>query len=452
MLLLSQFIFPITSEPLANGAVLVRDGKIADVGTADMLKLRYPDEETIDFGAAALMPGLVDLHTRLEEAVMRGLINDEPFAKWVVSCAECSSGLEAPDLYESAILGGLDALSSGITTLADSTITSATARAMQELGLRGVVYRQVAAADKNRIDHAMRAAENDIAKWSARVDPERIKIGISPGAVYFNHPAVFGRVSEFATKEDLPVAMRLAGSREEYNFVMYGSSMFSVHTMHNAVRGYVEIPPWLPTGVSPVRYALNWGAFESPNVMMVHAIHVDDDDIQKMRAYDVAVGVCPRANAQLGRGTAPLGDFLQAGLRVGLGTDSPAATDSTDMITETRMCMLLQRATDSRFFPTSSQMLELATLGGARALKMDDKIGSIEVGKLADLIAVDLSSAHYSPGIDPVSAVVSTCTSNDVLMTMVGGKVLYEKNQWNVDVEVARNIGRVIEIRSKLRK
>ena len=452
MLLLSQFIFPITSEPLANGAVLVRDGKIADVGTADMLKLRYPDEETVDFGAAALMPGLVDLHTRLEEAVMRGLINDEPFAKWVVSCAECSSGLEAPDLYESAILGGLDALSSGITTLADSTVTSATARAMQELGLRGVVYRQVAAADKNRIDHAMRAAENDIAKWSARVDPERIKVGISPGAVYFNHPAVFGRVSEFATKEDLPVAMRLAGSREEYNFVMYGSSMFSVHTMHNAVRGYVEIPPWLPTGVSPVRYALNWGAFESPNVMMVHAVHVNDDDIQKMRAYDVSVCVCPRANAQLGRGTAPLGDFLQAGLRVGFGTDSPAATDSTDMISETRMCMLIQRATDRRLFLESAKVLELATLGGARALKMDDAIGSIDIGKRADLIAVDMSSSHHSAGIDPVSTVVNTCSASDVIMTMVDGNVLYEKNRWNVDVEVAKNIARVIEIRSKLRK
>ena len=452
MLLFAQFIFPVTSEPIVGGAVLVRDGKIVDVGSADMLKLRYPDEETVDFGAAALMPGLVDLHTRLDQAVMRGLINDEPFAKWVVSCAEYTSRLEAPDLYESAILGGLDALSSGITTVADSTVSSATCRAMQELGLRGVVYRQVAAMDKQRIDYAMRAAENDIAKWQAKVDPDRIKIGISPGAVYFNHPAVFGRVSEFATREDLPVAMRLAGSREEFNFVMYGSSMFSVHTMHNAARGYVEIPPWLPTGVTPVRYALNWGAFESPNVMMVHAVHVNDDDIQKMRAYDVSVCVCPRANAQLGRGTAPLGDFLQAGLRVGFGTDSPAATDSTDMISETRMCMLIQRATDRRLFLESAKVLELATLGGARALKMDDAIGSIDIGKRADLIAVDMSSSHHSAGIDPVSTVVNTCSASDVIMTMVDGKVLYEKNRWNVDVEVAKNIARVIEIRSKLRK
>ena len=201
-----------------------------------------------------------------------------------------------------------------------------------------------------------------------------------------------------------------------------------------------------------MRYALNWGAFESPNVMMVHAVHVNDDDIQKMRAYDVSVCVCPRANAQLGRGTAPLGDFLQAGLRVGFGTDSPAATDSTDMISETRMCMLIQRATDRRLFLESAKVLELATLGGARALKMDDAIGSIDIGKRADLIAVDMSSSHHSAGIDPVSTVVNTCSASDVIMTMVDGKVLYEKNRWNVDVEVAKNIARVIEIRSKLRK
>lgn len=452
MLLLSQFVFPISSAPITGGAVLVRNGKIMDVGTADMLRLRYPDEETVDYGSAVLMPGLIDLHTRLDQAVMRGLINDKPFAEWVLSCADYTGRLEAPDLYESAILGGLDALSSGITTVADSTTSSATCKAMQELGLRGVVYRQVAAMDKQRISHAMRSAENDIAKWQALVDPDRIKIGISPGAVYLNHPAVFGCVSEYATKENLPVALRLAGSREEYSFVMYGSSMFSVHTMDKSARGYVEIPPWLPTGVSPVRYALNWGAFESPNVMMVHAVHVDDDDIQKLRAYDVSVCVCPRANAQLGRGTAPLGDFLQAGLRVGLGTDSPAATDSTDMLIETRMCMLIQRAVDSRRFLDSATVLELATLGAARALKMDDQIGSIEIGKQADMVAIDLSSTHYAPGIDPVSAVVNTCSSADVLMTMVGGRVLYEKNRWDVDVEVAKNIAHVIEIRSKLRR
>jgi len=246
------------------------------------------------------------------------------------------------------------------------------------------------------------------------------------------------------------VAMRLAGSREEFNFVMYGSSPFAVHTM-DAKRGYVEIPPWLPTGVTPVRYALNWGAFDAPNVMVVHAVHVTDEDVKKLREHNVSVCVCPRANSQLGMGVAPLDEFLRAGLRVGLGTDSPAATDTTDMLTEMRLGMLLQRSVNTRRFLDTSTILELATIGGARALGLEDKIGSLEIGKRADIIAVDLSSSHQAPTGNPVSAVVNTTTAADVLLTMVDGRILYEKNKWHVDVEVAKNIARVIEIRSKLR-
>lgn len=451
MLICAQYIFPITSDPIVGGGVLVRGGKICDVGKIDMLRLRYPDEEVVDYGLAAIMPGLVDLHTRLEKSVLRGTVADMPYASWILSVIEKSNRLEASDWYDSAILGGLDALSSGITTIADITSTGAACTATQKLGLRGVIYREVGVMDKQRIKYAIRLAEKDIAHWREEVDSDRVTIGIAPAAVYATHPAVFGSVSDFACKENLPVAMRLAGSTEEYNFVMYGSSMFSVHTMDEAKRGYVEIPPWMPTGVTPVRYALNWGAFESPNVMVVHAVHVDDEDIKKLREYNVAVCTCARANAQLGMGVAPLGAFLRAGLRTGLGTDSPAATESTDMLSEMRTSMLIHRALDTRRFLDSTTMLELATLGGARALGLDDKIGSLEIGKCADIIAVDLSSSHQSAGANPVSAVVNTCSASDVLMTMVNGKVLYEKNHWHVDVEVAKNIARVIEIRTKLR-
>ena len=451
MLLCAQYIFPITSDPITGGAVLVRNGKICDVGKIDMLRLRYPDEEVVDYGQAAVMPGLIDLHTRLEKSVLRGMVNDMPYASWILSVIERSARLEASDWYDSAILGGLDALSSGITTVADITSTGAACTAVQKLGLRGVIYREVGVMDKLRVDYAMHSAEKDIAHWREEVTPGRVSIGIAPAAVYANHPSVFGRVSEFANRENLPVAMRLAGSREECNFVKYGSSMFSVHTMDDSVRGYVEIPPWLPTGVTPVRYALNWGAFESPNVLLIHAVHVDEEDIKKLREYNVSICVCPRANAQLGMGVAPLGSFLRAGLHVGLGTDSPAATDSTDMLSEMRVGMLIQRALDTRRFLDSATMLELATIGGARALGIDDKVGSLEIGKRADIIAVDLSSSRQTAGANPASAVVNTCSAPDVIMTMVDGKVLYEKNRWHVDVEVAKNIARVIEIRTKLR-
>lgn len=451
MLITAKYVFPVTSEPIQNGAVLVQGDHIADIGDFNALKLRYPDEEVADYGTAAIMPGLVDLHTRLEKSVLRGIVADQPYAEWIISVIERSSRLEIADWFDSAILGGLDALSSGITTIADITNTGAACKATQDLGLRGVIYREVGAMDKMRIDYAMHSAKRDINKWKDETDPDRVVIGIAPAAIYANHPEVFQRVTDLAIAEDLPVAMRMAGSREEYNFVMRGTSMFAVHAMGENTRGFVEIPPWLPFGVSPVRYALNWGAFDAPNVMLVHAVYVDDNDIKKLRERDVAICTCPSANAYLGMGVAPLSEFSQAGLRVGIGTDSPAATDSTDMLAEMKTALLLHRARDTRRFLRSSTVLELATIGGAKALRLDDQIGSLEIGKLADIIAVDLSGTHQSIDLNPVSAMVSSCNASDVMMTMIGGKVLYEKNQWHVDVEVAKTIARVLEIRAKLK-
>ncbi len=451
MLLSAKYIFPVTLDPVRGGAILVKDDKIVDIGDFSSLRLRYPDEEVIDYGLAALMPGFVDLHTRLEKSVLRGVVADQPYMQWILNIIERSSHLEPNDWYDSAILGGLDALSTGITTVSDITSTGASLEAVSSLGLRGVIYREVGAMDKMRIDYAMHYAESDIDKWRNAVDPNLVTIGIAPASIYANHPEVFSLTSKLAMREDLPVALRLAGSREEYNFVMYGSSMFAVDNMSEETRGYVEIPPWLPFGVTPVRYALNWGAFDAPNVMAIYVVHVNDEDINKLREHDVAICTCPRANAILGMGMAPLSEYLKSGFRIGLGTDSPAATESTDMFSEMRTGLLMHRARDTRSFLDSATMLELATIGGARALKMDDQIGSLEIGKKADIIAVDLSSSNQSIELNPISAVVNSCLTSDVLMTMVGGKILYEKDRWHVDAEIAKNIARVIEIRAKLK-
>lgn len=451
MLLSAKYVFPITSEPISGGAILVRDNKIVDIGKFNVLKYRYPDEEISDFGLAALMPGFIDLFTRLELSVMRGVVADEPYMRWMLQVADRAHKLEGNDFYDSAVLGALDAVSSGITTVADITPTGAALAAVEKIGLRGVIYREVGAMDKMRIDHAMHVANRDIEHWREESNSDLVTIGIAPAPIYVNHPEVFRRVSDLAIKENMPVALSLAGSQEEYNFVMYGSSMFSVDTMSEDTRGYVEIPPWLPFGVTPVRYALNWGAFDAPNVMLVQAVHVTDEDIKKLREFDVSICTCPRINATLGMGIAPLNEFLQAGLQVGLGTDSPAGTESTDMLAEMRIGLLMHRANDPRRFIGSKTMLELATIGGAKALGIDDKVGSLEIGKCADIVALDLSSSHQSPEANPMSAVVNTCSVADVLMTMVDGKVLYEKNHWSVDVEVAKNIARVIEIRTKLK-
>lgn len=450
MLLAARYVLPVSGPHIENGAVLVRDGKIEDVGYATKLKMRYPDEEFKDFGLAALMPGFVDAHTHLEYSAMRGLIHDVPYAAWKLHIVEKEEIFSQQDWEDSALLGGLEAVRSGITTIADITQTGAARNAALAIGLRGIIYRETGTMDRHEIDAVLQAAYDDIDAWRAATTTDRIKIGIAPHALYSCHPLVFERVADYA-KDGTPIAVHLAGSHEEYEFIRYGSSPFSVHSIEQE-RGYgIDVPPWLPTGVSPVRYILNWGLFDAPNVLAIHCVQVDDDDIEKIAEHDVAVALCPRCSAQLGMGIAPLTKFLRAGVRVGLGTDSPAASDATDPIAEMRLALLLQRALNARSdFIDTAQMIHLATLGAAQALRVDDEVGSLDVGKKADIIAIDLSTSHQAPTHDPNSAIVHTATQDNILMTMVDGTILYDgRHRHAVDVE--RVFARTEEMRVKLR-
>ena len=451
MLLCAEHIIPVTQPPIDDGAVLVRDGRIVEIGGAQRMKSRYPEEEVRDFGRAAIMPGFVDCHTHLEYTALRGIVHDVPYAEWLAHEHAKADMMTRDDRYDSALLGGMEMLSGGVTTVADFTSTGASLEAVRDLGLRSVIYRSVGVPEKAKVDSAILEAAKEVKAWAEESDPELIHVGIVPKALHACHPTVFARVNELADKLNIPVAMHIAGSYEEYQYIKNGSTPLSVRGIDAGNDSLTDRPMWLPTGVTPVNYALNWGAFQAKDVLAVHCVHVDDDDIAKLKHYDVAIAVCTRCNAQLGMGLAPLQQFLQAGIRVGLGTDSPAATDTSDMFTEMRLATLIHRSVDRSDFLTAQTMLELATMGGARALRMDDEIGSLDVGKRADIIAVDLSGSRQTPLVDPVTAVVTGAAAADVVFTMVEGEVRYERGgTWNINVDPAAVAHRGIQIRGKL--
>ena len=449
MLLCAKYIVPVSSEPRENGAVLVRDGVIADIGTAEMMRLRYPDEEVKDFGMAALTPGFIDLHARVEDGVLRGLIRDLPFVEWRKNIADLRSRISSKEAYDSAYLGCLEELSAGVTTIGDTTSTGAAVFAAQDCGLRAVVYREAGAIDKRLVNYAMKKVDSDLEKWSQSIDEDRIILGIAPDPVYECHPELYRCAAKYASEHnDLPIAMKLAGSNEELRFVKDGATA----GLDNAVdhRGFVEVPPWLPTAVTPVNYVLNWGLFEAKNVMIVYGVNVSEDDIRHLRDYDVAVATCPSLNAQLGMGVAPVSEYLRSGLRIGIGTGAPGSVNYLDMFAEMRFELMIQRAL-SREFLDSQTLLEMATLRAAKVLRLDDKIGSLEIGKLADIIAIDLFGSHQTPTTDPVTALLGSASNSDVVMTMVNGNILYEAGRLHVGEGATKVIAHVLEVRGRLR-
>ena len=447
MLLTARYVMPVATPHIEHGAVLVRGDRIVEIGDFEHLRSLHPDEPVRDFGLAALMPGFIDLHTHLEYTSMRGLVDDLPYSEWKLQLLQKERLFTSQDWDDSALLGALEALQSGITTVADVTETGASGHAAQAAGLRAIIYREVATMEKSKVAEVMARAAEDVEAWRSTSDPARLTIGLAPHAPYSCHPEIFRKVAEFAA-DGTPVSMHLAGSVEEYQFVKYGSSMLATDVRDTFD---ADAPLWLPTGVSPVRYVLQYGLFDVPNIMAVHCTQVDDNDIEVLARHDVAIAHCPRCNAKLGMGVAPVEKFLRAGIRVGLGTDSPAASNSMDVFEEMRIGLLVQRAMlGEDKFMNARQFVKMATLDAARALKIDDRLGSLEPGKQADIIAVDLSKSHQIPTHNPYSTLVHTANQENVLATMVAGEIVYENRAWR-SLDHERIYGRAEEMRDKLR-
>lgn len=447
MILTARYVIPVATPHIENGAVLVRDDKIVEIGDVEHLRAAHPEEPVRDLGLSALIPGFIDLHTHLEFSSMRGLVDDLPYSRWKLQLMEREKFLTEQDWHDAAMLGALESLRSGITCVADISDKGASTAAVNAAGLRARIYREVATMDRKRVDDVMRRADEDIHAWRESVDPDRVAVGIAPHAPYSCHPELFRKVADYA-QDGTPVSMHLAGSKEEYQFVKYGSSMLAVDYRRAAGE---EPPLWLPTGVSPVRYVLQWGLFDVPNVLAVHVTQVDDSDIDVLASHDVNIAYCPRCNAKLGMGIAPLYKFIQADLTVGIGTDSPASNNVMDMFDEMRIGLLLQRAMlGEEHWLGARRFVKMATLDGARALGIDDKVGSLEPGKQADIIAVDLSHSHQIPTHYPYSTVVHTSNQDNVTMTMIAGKIVYEDGTWAM-LDRERILARAEEMRMKLR-
>jgi len=422
----AKWVLPITSAPIEDGAVRIEGDRITQVGSGHEVAPRA-GEESVDFGQSALLPGFVDLHTHLEYSVFRGLVDDLPYTPWKLQVMRRSPMLEEEDWLSSARLGALEAIQSGITCIADMTAGRGSFDAAREAGLRGVIFHEVTGMDTARIRQVALQAEAALDALSEESSGTNLAVGIGPHSPYAVCAELYAACVEISRRRGLSLCTHLAGSRDEYEFVKYGSS--ELGNVFRQMSGWDDVP-WQPTGVSPVKYLEQWDVFEVPNCIGVHCVHVSRPDIDILHKYDVGVVHCPKCSAKLGMGIAPLGLFREQGARLAVGTDSPASNNVMDMFDEMRTGLLLQRGLSKSVEPHSAEsFVRMATYGGAEVLRMTEEIGSLGPGKKADVIAVDLSQSHQIPTGDPYSAIVYTANQEDVTMTMVGGRVLYRDGE-----------------------
>ena len=397
----ADWVLPVDGEPIRDGAVALDGDRIAAVGTRDDLG------EGERFDEAVILPGFVNAHSHLEYAVYPGFADGEPFERWIAVHIGRKRRLKPGDSLAIARLGAAESLRSGTTAVADSSFSGAAAPACAELGLRAIVYLEVF-GDESAIAEEFEPERAAIAEHLS----DRVRLGISPHAPY----TVSAGLYRAALDLGLPVATHLSESKAEQEWMRSGSGQ------------WLDIPTFPESpGETAVRYLAAEGLLD-PRMVAAHCVQVDDGEIALLANHDVAVAHCPRSNAMLGCGIAPLADLLAAGIRVGLGTDSPASTPSFDMFAELRAAVLFARARENRPDALSAKKaLEAATLGSASALGLADEIGTLAPGKRADLTVVSLTGSPYLPWEDPAAAVVFGGSPERVHCTIVNGEERYRK-------------------------
>jgi cytosine/adenosine deaminase-related metal-dependent hydrolase len=409
-------VVPVEAPPIRDGAIAIEDGRIAAVGTAAELGEgeRYPE--------AVIAPGFVNAHTHLEYAVYGGFGDGLSFGPWIGLHVERKRRIGLEDMEAIARLGALECLRSGVTMVGDCSFSGAAATACAEVGLDAVIYLEVFGTEK--------AISDSFEPMSAQVDgalSEHVRLGISPHAPYTTTLGLYRASAELG----LPVATHLSESRDELDYLRSGTGPWSTFAD-------MLVPPLGTTGIR----ALADEGLLGPHVLAAHCVEIDADEIELLAAHDVAVAHCPRSNALLGCGVAPLAPLRDAGIRVCIATDSPASTPSFDVFDELRAAVYAARAREQRPDALSTaDALELATLGGARALGVEAERGSLVPGKRADLAILSFAESRFVPWEDPVTAIVLGGSPERVLATLVSGEPRYEKGgkTWPELIDAARN-------------
>jgi cytosine/adenosine deaminase-related metal-dependent hydrolase len=398
----ADWVVPVDGPPLPDGAVAIEDGLVAAVGPVDELG------EGERFPGSVILPGFVNAHTHLEYAVYAGFGDGLSFGPWIAIHVERKQRIDLEDMEAIARLGALECLRSGVTTVGDCSFVGAAATACADVGLDAIVYLEVFGQDADAVERFELMRDRVGASLS-----DGVRLGISPHAPYTCSLELYRACAEL----ELPTATHLAESDDETEYLLSGSGPWEAFAD-------MLVPPLGTTGIR----ALASEGLLGQHVLAAHCVQADEEEIELLATHDVAVAHCPRSNAYLGCGSAPLAALREAGVRVCIATDSPASTPSFDMFDELRAAVAGARAREKRPDALSAaDALELATLGGARALGLERDRGSLTPGKRADLTILSLEGSPFVPWEDPVTATVLGGSPSRVVATLVSGQTRYQK-------------------------
>jgi len=394
---------------IAKGIIAIKDGKIAYIGEKEFSpKIRA--EKVIEAQGKVAMPGLVNCHTHVAMTLFRGVAEDKALEVWL---KEVIWPLEAKltwnDVYYGALLGCLEMIRSGTTCFADMYFyEDAVAKAVEVSGLRAVLGQGIIDVGLSGLGEKLFKQSVDFAEKFHGGADGRIRVCLAPHAVYSCSVELLRRIRRTASEKNVGIHIHLAESPVSAEKVLKGRNVSEVGLLENI-------------------------GFLGEDVLAAHCVFLSKKDMRLLRKYGVKVAYNPIANAKLGLAVSPVKELIDMGVCVGLGTDGAASNNSLDMFANMKFAGLMQklRYRDATVMDTR-RLVEMATLGGAEALGLEEEVGSLEVGKRADIILVDFDKPHLKPFHDVYANIVYSARGSDVDTVIVDGKVLMEEGEVKV--------------------
>jgi len=414
----NALIVPMVDGPRTlSGFVRIRDGEIDALGAGEP-PVDGTEMTVIDAHGALLMPGLVNAHTHLYQVLLRAVWEDLELMPWLKRIYRCARVLTPEHFYSGSLLGCVEAIRSGATTVCEHNFlnpspecATETLRAMQDAGLRAVFARTIMDSGaivpdctKEKPERAFRLIEELLGRHQ---NAKQLSFMTGPNTPPINSTAdLLREVRGFADANSIGISAHVAES----------------HSVVDAVRR--------EHGKNGVVAFLQEFAIPATNSVFAHSVHVSNDEIHILKETGTSVSHNPVSNMMLGDGVAPVVEMLRQGVNVALGTDGAASNHSQDLFDTMKAASLLQKVhhQDAGVIKPYD-VLRMATIGGARALGLDSLCGSIEVGKRADLILVNIDTVHSQPVNDIFSQIVHCAKASDVTTVIVNGEILMRDRQ-----------------------
>lgn len=413
-----------TAEPeLLSGSIGIVDGVIQHVGTVPP---DFKPDRTIDATDAIVMPGLVNAHTHISMSLMRNYADDLPFWPWLTEKIwPIESNLNGDDCYWGAMLSIAEMIKGGVTSFADMYFfMDRVAEAVEETGIRANLSRGLVGGEEGPAK--LQEAAEFYANWNGKSNG-RIQVDLGPHAPYTCDAAYLQQVRDKAEELGAMIHIHLSESEKE---------------VADAKENW---------GKTPIAHVNELGLFDRPT-FAAHCVHLEDEDFDILRDKGVSVINNPGSNLKLGNGFAPVAKLLKHGVNVALGTDGSSSNNNQNLFEEMNYVALVNKGLsgDTTEIPAYTA-LQMGTINGAKALGIDHKVGSLEVGKEADIILVDINKSHFYPRFNLIASLIYSAQASDVKTVMVQGNILMEnyhlsqideKKIWNEADQCAQRLKR----------